>query len=190
MSARLLLIALLLTACGSSSPATTIAGSVTTTPVIETTTTGGVTTTEAARTTTTTATTISLPNVPEQLSDFELATIALDGRELLVAVADRGELRRRGLMGVTALGDLDGMIFVFDQDTTGGFWMKDTLLPLDIAFFTAGGAFVDGFSMELCPTDDCPTYRPNGAYRYALEVPLGEMPGEIELLEFRPAPSP
>jgi uncharacterized membrane protein (UPF0127 family) len=158
------------------------------TSIVATTTTP-VATTEAESTTTIATAAPSSPNVPEQLGGFELATVALDGRELLVAVADSGELRRRGLMGVETLGDLDGMIFVFDRDTTGGFWMKDTLVPLDIAFFTAGGAFVDGFSMEPCITTDCPTYRPNGAYRYALEVPRGEMPEEIELLEFRPGPS-
>jgi uncharacterized membrane protein (UPF0127 family) len=128
--------------------------------------------------------------VPEQLRDFEVSSIALDGQELLVAIADSGELRRQGLMRVETLGDLDGMLFVFERNTTAGFWMKDTLLPLDIAFFTAEGAYVDSFSMEPCTTPSCPSYQPGGAYRYALEVPLGQMPEKIELLELRPEPSP
>ena len=68
--------------------------------------------------------------------------------------------------------------------------MKDTLLPLDIAFFTAEGAFVDGFTMEPCTTASCPSYQPSGAYRYALEVPSGDMPDGVELLEVRLEPSP
>ncbi len=107
----------------------------------------------------------------------------LDGVAYSVAVADTGELRRQGLMGVTDLGSLDGMLFVFGSDTTGGFWMKDTLLPLDIAFFAADGSFVDGFVMEPCTTPSCPSYRPSGAYRYAVEMPAGNMPQAVEQLE-------
>jgi uncharacterized membrane protein (UPF0127 family) len=111
-----------------------------------------------------------------------LDTIRLDGDELLVAVADTPPLRQVGLMNVADLGDLDGMLFVFEADSSGGFWMKDTLIPLDIAFFEADGSFVDGFLMEPCTTTDCPTYRPSGPYRYALEVPAGRMPATVATL--------
>jgi uncharacterized membrane protein (UPF0127 family) len=120
--------------------------------------------------------------VPEVLEGFSFGPVWLDGDELVVGVADAAELRRRGLMFVADLGDLDGMIFIFGQDTAGGFWMKDTLIPLDIAFFDAAGKFVDGFAMEPCVTDDCPSYQPAGAYRYALEVPAGSMPDSPESL--------
>ena len=123
------------------------------------------------------------PSIPESLADFALATIRLNESDLLVAVADTSELRRQGLMGIEDLGDLDGMLFVFDRDSSGGFWMKDTLLPLDIAFFDVAGGFVDGFAMEPCTTAQCPTYRPNGEYRYALEVPEGNMPEPTGVLE-------
>ena len=86
-------------------------------------------------------------------------------------------------MNVTKLGDLDGMLFTFDADTSGGFWMKDTLLPLDIAFFDSEGGFVDGFVMEPCDTDDCPTYFPGGPYRYALEMVEGDMPEDPQNLK-------
>jgi hypothetical protein len=76
-------------------------------------------------------------------------------------------------MGVTDLGGLDGMLFVFQADSEGGFWMKNTLIPLDIAFFTADGGFVDALTMVPCVEDPCPTYRPDGSYRYALEAPAG-----------------
>ena len=78
-------------------------------------------------------------------------------------------------MGVTDLGGLDGMLFVFPVDSDGGFWMKNTLIPLDIVFFTADGGFVDALTMAPCTEDPCPTYRPGGSYRYALEAPAGDL---------------
>lgn len=121
--------------------------------------------------------------VPDVLGDFRIERAWIDGIEILVAVADTSELRRRGLMYVEDLGDLDGMVFVFESDSTGGFWMKNTLIQLDIAFFDAEGSFVDGFVMEPCATADCPSYRPSGSYRYALEMAAGTMPGGIETLQ-------
>lgn len=124
---------------------------------------------------------------PAGLEGFETAPIAVAGRELAVAVAETPDQRAQGLMGVTDLGGLDGMLFVFPTDTEGGFWMKNTLIPLDIAFFDAAGMLVDRLAMEPCTADPCPSYRPGGAYRYALEAPEGDLsfvePGT--LLEIR-----
>lgn len=120
--------------------------------------------------------------VPEVLDGFGFSPVWLPDVELFVAIADTSELRQQGLMNVTDLGDLDGMLFVFEEDSSSGFWMKDTLIPLDIAFFDATGDFVDGFVMEPCQTDDCPIHRPGGTYRHALEMPAGEMPDDTALL--------
>ncbi len=192
---------LLLAACTGTEPPSTTTVPVTTSPVTTSpvttspvttspVTTSPVTTSPEAAATTSQSLTISEPVIPGQLAGFALDTVRLDGAPLLVAIADTSELRRQGLMNVVDLGGLDGMLFVFEQETTGGFWMKDTVLPLDIAFFTAEGEFVDGFAMEPCTTAECPTYRPSGAYRYALELPQGNMPDQIEMLELRPEPSP
>ena len=61
-------------------------------------------------------------------------------------------------MGVTSLGGADGMLFRFGADHSGSFWMKDTILPLSIAFFAGDGAFVSATDMEPCPPDSesCP----------------------------------
>ncbi|MEN8113891.1 MAG: DUF192 domain-containing protein [Actinomycetota bacterium] len=114
-------------------------------------------------------------DTPEGLAGFETAAITVDGRDVAVAVADTEAQRAQGLMGVTDLGGLDGMLFVFSETTGTGFWMKDTLIPLDIAFFDDDGGFVDGFTMEPCVEDPCPVYRPSGPYRYALEAPEGDL---------------
>ncbi len=119
------------------------------------------------------------------MEGFDSTTITIDGRELGVAVADTPALRSQGLMGVTDLGGLDGMLFVFEGSTDAGFWMKDTLIALDIVFFDAGGGFVDRFTMEPCTEDPCPVYRPAGSYRYAVEAPAGDLGfvGEQSVLE-------
>lgn len=133
-------------------------------------------------------TVIQSPRIPAGLETLEVAVVALDGQELLVAMADTPATRRQGLMGVADLLDLDGMLFVFIEDTTSGFWMKDTLIPLDIAFFSVGGNYVDGFEMEPCATTNCPTYLPDGSYRYALEMAAGTMPNDPEELALGTVP--
>ncbi len=126
---------------------------------------------------------------PVGVDGFDVAAITIDGQEMAVAIADTPALRSQGLMGVTDLGGLDGMLFVFEEATDGGFWMKDTLIALDIAFFEAGGAFVDGFTMEPCAEDPCPVYHPTGTYRYAVETPAGDLAfvGEGSVLELTDA---
>ena len=94
--------------------------------------------------------------------------------------------RQRGLMGVTdpELGDRAGMVFTFDQDVTTGFYMRDTLLPLSIAWYDADGGPISVADMEPCPSDaeSCPTSSPEGPYRYAIEVPQGRL-GLLGLVE-------
>jgi uncharacterized membrane protein (UPF0127 family) len=99
-----------------------------------------------------------------------------DGEPIVICVlvADTPEERQRGLMEVTDLGGYDGMLFRFEADTDGGFWMKDTLLPLSIAYLDADGAVVSTADMEPCPDGtSCPSYPATGPYRMALEVPQG-----------------
>ncbi len=120
--------------------------------------------------------------VPEPLEDFSFTGAWLDEKYLFIAVASTSEQRQQGLMHITDLGALNGMVFVFEEDTSGGFWMKNTLIPLDIAFFDVDGKFVDGFAMEPCTTADCPTYRPGGSYRFALEMPAGDMHPDPQVL--------
>ncbi len=92
-------------------------------------------------------------------------------------LAETAEQQARGLMNRTDLGGYDAMLFRFSDDTTTSFWMKDTPLPLSIAFFDSTGGFVSTVDMTPCihqPT--CPTYGAAGPYRYALEVPQGALP--------------
>ena len=82
--------------------------------------------------------------------------------------------QEQGLMNQSNLRGYDGMLFVFPADTTVSFYMKDTPLPLSIAWFDTAGRFVSSTDMEPClDKPDCPTYSAAAPYRYALEVPKG-----------------
>lgn len=91
-------------------------------------------------------------------------------------LADSAALQAKGLMGVTDLGGYDGMLFRFTSDTTGGFFMRDTPMPLSIAWFDADGDLVSTADMEPClDGGTCPTYHAADPYRDALEVPQGAL---------------
>ena len=113
---------------------------------------------------------------PEQLTGLEQRGITIEDGEityvLTVAVADTVNPRTNGLKGVADLGDLDGMLFVFSDDTDQTFWMEDVLIPLDIAFFDSNGGLVGRTSMQTCESD-CPSFGAEGMFRYAVEVPEG-----------------
>jgi uncharacterized protein len=96
--------------------------------------------------------------------------------EVLAKVAAAPEDRARGLMEVTDLPDGAGMLFLFDEDRTGGFWMWNTVIPLDIAFVDADGVVHTTATMTPCEAErstQCPTTAPTEPYRAALEVPDG-----------------
>lgn len=98
-----------------------------------------------------------------------------DGSQVAVdvRVAATPAARSRGLQGVTALPSGAGMLFTFPEAAAhGGFWMRGTLVPLDIAFVAAGEVIAVA-TMRPCPADPCPITRPDGPYDAALEVPAG-----------------
>ena len=107
------------------------------------------------------------------LAGWETASITVGSSDYLVALADDPGERVQGLMGVDQLGDLEGMLFVFPQEALSGFWMKNTLIPLDIAFFGEDKSLVDILSMVPCTADPCPFYVPDGPFAWALETPAG-----------------
>ena len=85
---------------------------------------------------------------------------AADGEVCAVCLwaAATPEQRGRGLMAVTDMGGADGMVFLFGEPTTSAFWMRDTPMPLSIAFFDAAGAFVSAADMAPCldgAPEDC-----------------------------------
>ncbi len=87
-----------------------------------------------------------------------------------VEIADTPAKRTRGLMGRTALAEDAGMLFVFDREQQLSFWMKNTLIPLSIAYIDAQRRIVDIQDMQ--PLDETP--HPSAApAQFALEVNQG-----------------
>lgn len=96
--------------------------------------------------------------------------------DLAVRVARTAEERQQGLQRVAELPAGVGMLFDFGgEDRWGGFWMKDTLVPLDIAFVGADGRIVAVAGMVPCTADPCPVTDPGVPYRVALEVGAGAL---------------
>jgi uncharacterized membrane protein (UPF0127 family) len=93
--------------------------------------------------------------------------------EIAVEVADTDDERARGLMGRRSLPENSGMIFVYPGPTEGAFWMKNTLIPLSIAFYGSDGTILRILDMEPCRRDPCPLYDPGVAFDGALEVNRG-----------------
>jgi len=109
--------------------------------------------------------------VPEQLESFPITKVRVAGYELTVGLAEEPEQRQQGLMYVTDLGRLDGMVFYFPREVQGGFWMKNTKIPLQIGYFRSSGELARSMLMKPCRSASCPTYSPGKSYRYALELP-------------------
>ena len=92
---------------------------------------------------------------------------------ITVELADSLSERRRGLSGRERLAADTGMLFVNDQDVTVGYHMRDTSIPLSLAFIAADGEILAIVEMEPCRADPCPVYEPPSAYRFGLEVNRG-----------------
>jgi uncharacterized membrane protein (UPF0127 family) len=97
------------------------------------------------------------------------AKLRLDGVLFRPQLALTSDQRATGLMN-RRQAPKDGMLFVFPSDTTGGFWMKNTLVPLRILFFDARGKRVRALRMTPCREDPCRIYEPGRRYRFALEL--------------------
>ena len=91
-----------------------------------------------------------------------------------VELAATEESRHKGLMYRTHLNDDEGMLFVFDASGEYGFWMKNTLLALDMIWLDEDRQVVHIRSnVPPCASDPCPVYSTPKAARYVLELPAG-----------------
>jgi uncharacterized protein len=96
---------------------------------------------------------------------------------LTLQVAKTDSERELGLMSVTKLPAHTGMVFVFDEDAPIEFWMKDTLVPLDMVFVAADGTVRSvAANVPVVPTDtaDEKIPRRNGNAKFVIELPAGE----------------
>lgn len=97
-------------------------------------------------------------------------TIDVDGHAVKVEVASDTEQRSRGLMNRDSLGADEGMLFVYTDAHLRSFWMKDTRIPLSIAFADADGKIVRIADMRPLTTRHTSSIYPA---QYALEMNQG-----------------
>jgi len=119
------------------------------------------------------ATTSLVPGTAARTAAYRLEPAG--GRPVTVRleVAADPAARARGLMGRSELPEGTGMVFLYPGDVAEAYWMKNTLVPLSIAFVAADGRVVSVAEMTPCTADPCPSYPPAGPYRYAVELPAG-----------------
>lgn len=116
--------------------------------------------------------------IPTFAYNHAVVTFAERGQttRVQVEIADTEASRETGLMCRNSLAADAGMLFVFGDDTTVPFWMKNTLIPLSIAFIDNKLRIVGLLDMPVAAdpsSDEIPTYGPKAKYRYALEVNQG-----------------
>lgn len=106
---------------------------------------------------------------------FELRSIRLGSKEILVEVADNEKKRRQGLMGRKKLEKDRGMLFVFPSQRQRSFWMKNTHIPLSLAFFDKKGRLLE--TADLNPPSlaarEVPRYTSRQPAKYVLEMNQG-----------------
>jgi uncharacterized membrane protein (UPF0127 family) len=111
-----------------------------------------------------------MPAGAKEPSEFPRAKLTAGMFVIDAAVAANEADREQGLMYRTQLAPNEGMLFVFGENAVHCFWMKNTLIPLSIAFIRADGTITDIDEMQAETTNNhCP--RNNGVY--ALEMSKG-----------------
>lgn len=112
--------------------------------------------------------------------EFDKTTICLGNLQqpLQIELADTQAQHARGLMQREQLGEFEGMLFRYASERRGnaGFWMYQTLIPLDIAYLNSRGEIIKTFTMLPCGSDDpsqCRSYAPGKTYQFALEMNAG-----------------
>jgi len=101
-----------------------------------------------------------------------------------VEIADTNAKRERGLMFRASLEKNKGMLFVFEKEGDYPFWMKNTLIPLDIIWMDQSGQIVYASkNLQPCGGTDCPATDPEVNAKYVLEINAGLM-DELGLLSY------
>ena len=107
-----------------------------------------------------------------QAIHFKKENIVLGNKTISVEIADSDAKREYGLMNRKVMPVNAGMLFVFQAEQPLSFWMKDTLIPLDIGYFDKTKKLIDVQSMDVISTvvTELKIYTSHGPAQYALEM--------------------
>jgi len=100
--------------------------------------------------------------------------VEIDGEKIIIEISKTPEEMQRGLMFRENLCPNCGMLFIFEEENFHGFWMKNTLIPLDMIFIDSDLNIVDILYAEPCTEDPCKSYTPKKKILYVLETNGGK----------------
>ena len=112
-----------------------------------------------------------LQGTPTPQTNLPKATLTLGAHSLTVQIAADDASRERGLMSRTNLAENEAMVFVFPSPQPVSFWMKDTPIPLSIAYVGPSGRIFE--IHDLKPFDETAVPSASQAVTYAIETPQG-----------------
>ncbi|MFH1359694.1 MAG: DUF192 domain-containing protein [Candidatus Omnitrophota bacterium] len=102
--------------------------------------------------------------------------VCLGGRCFEVELARKPKDMIRGLQFRTSLGGNEGMLFIFPTEGVHEFWMKDTLIPLDMVWLDKNKRVIEVVrDRPPCLKEPCPVFGPRAYSKYVLEVNAGTM---------------
>lgn len=117
----------------------------------------------------------------------ETPTVQIKDKKIAVEIANTDSSREKGLMFRQSLPKDSGMLFIFNSDRRICMWMKNTLIPLSVAFIDAKGKIINLENMSPQTTD---LHCSSGDVRYALEMNQGWFKNNGikagDILTFRP----
>ena len=110
-----------------------------------------------------------------KLSQYRNLTVTIDGYNISAFVADTDDKRSKGLSGVENMSGNQGMLFVFNNPSKQGFWMKEMMFPLDIIWLDSNNTVIH-IEKKLQPCTSvllCTVYSPSRDAKYVLETISG-----------------
>lgn len=118
--------------------------------------------------------TTNSPPVPAEQYSGPIAVLP-DGYQVKIELAADDDARAQGLMFRDRVPQGTGMLFLFPQPGDYPFWMKNTLVPLDMIWLDGQKRVVHvAANVPPCKADPCPSYPPNATAGYVLELGAGE----------------
>ena len=114
------------------------------------------------------------PNKINQKVSFNLTSACFGEKCFKIQIADSQEEREKGLMFVSNMPEEEGMLFIFENEGVYPFWMKNTLIPLDIIWLGENQSIVFIKKNALpCKEEPCEIINPGKSAKYVLEINSG-----------------
>ncbi len=107
------------------------------------------------------------------ISGLREGEMLVEGKPIIVELALDSAAQAKGLMYRESMPEDRGMLFMFPTTQPLAFWMKNTLIPLDIIYIAEDGAIVDIVTAEPCQTIYCHSYPSKMPGKYVLELNAG-----------------